>query len=179
MAKPKKAKVEVELKKSASPPGFTWKIESDYKKGDKLEFNNNKHPGFDVQFDLDNDGTGYLFPDDPDLAIAAKPFTGDPKPPPCPDQGETWDQFIPVSVEEDNTRLCVYNLNKTKTKFAYTLFLTKEPHAENPKCEPLDPIGSNQNGPRYSSSVGFLAMVAGIGVVSLLLAYTFNIFERR
>lgn len=178
MAKPKKAKVDVELTESnTDPKGFTWKLESSYKKNGKLEFNNDKHPGFDVQFDLDDkDDTGFRFPDDPDRAIAVKAYTG--AEPSCPQYGETYGEFVPVSVEEDNTRLVVYNVNKTPTNFKYTLFVTKDPHGKDPLCEEIDPIGSNQNGPRYDSSFGVLAMVVGAGVIGLLLAVTFRIFER-
>jgi hypothetical protein len=177
MAKPKKANVDVKLKKSNSPPGFTWEIESSYKKNGKLEFNNDKHPGFDVHFELeDKDDTGFRFPDDPDRALAVTAFTE--VEPPCPVQGATYGEFVPVSVEDENKRLIVYNVNKTRTNFKYTLFVTKNPHGKDPACEEIDPIGSNQNGPRYESSFGVLAMVAGAGVIGLLLAVTFNIFER-
>ena len=177
MAKPKKAKVEVELKASSTDPkGFTWEIKSIYKNGNKLEFKNDHHPGYDVRFELDNGGTGFVFPDDPTLALAVQPYAA--AEPPCPHAGETWTEFAPFAVEDDNKRLCVYNANKTKTDFKYTLFVTKDPHAANPQFEEIDPIGSNQNGPRLSSSVG-IALALGGAALAFALAYSFDVFERR
>lgn len=180
MTKPKKATVDVELTESNSPPGFTWQIESDLKKGKKLEFNNDHHPGFIVYFDIDDDDdTGFRFPDDHNRAIAVQTYTGTN--PPCPTAGATWDQFYPIAVSKNNTRLEVRNLNEDPAEFAYTLFVTKDPHGTNPALEPIDPIGSNQNGPRLepASSFGTVALVVGVAAVAVALAFTFNIFERR
>ena len=177
MAQPKKAKVTVELTKSSTAP-FDWEIKSVLKKGQRLEFKNQNHPGFDVHFDIDDkDKTGFLFPDDHTLAIAVQTYQGSP--PPCPTQGQTWCEFCPVRVSENNTRLEVRNLNENPAEFSYTLFLTKDPHGSNPKFEPIDPIGSNQNGPRFSSSTTIIAFAFGAAAVTLAIAYSFNLFERR
>lgn len=177
MADPKKAKVKVELKKS-NTKAFLWDIKSDLKKDGKLKFRNKNHPGFIVHFDIDDDDdTGYFFHDNHELAIGVQPYTGDPAP--CPGQAAKWCQFFPVSVTEGNTRLEVRNLNEDETEFKYTLFVTKTPHAPDPKFEPIDPIGSNQNGPRFTPAVGVIALAIGAAAITFALAYTFGVFEQR
>jgi hypothetical protein len=110
--------------------------------GKDLVFNNRRRPGFVVKFHIhDETGEGYLFPKtkDEDAALWSKMGEG------CPpqDYGKQWDEFYVQRIFESRQTLVVRNLNKTATKFGYTLRVTKD---DGKTFRDLDPGGDNQNG---------------------------------
>ena len=144
---PMDVEVRVVLTPSQNPK---WHLESPLLQDNKLTFKNNGHPGFNVLFKIeDPESSGYQFPNDKDMALAATPLIGPGTD--CPDQGVSWNQFKPKEVINDgvrNTTLRVHNPNAPgkECDFGYTLFMTLQPDGPGPYW-PLDPIGSNQNGP--------------------------------
>lgn len=128
-----------------------WHLNSPLLQGGKLVFRNNRHPGFNVFFKLeDPEGSGYQFPNDKNMALAATPLAGPGTE--CPNQGTSWNQFTPVNVIKDssgrNTTLQVRNPNAPgqSCDFGYSLFVIRQPDGSGEFWK-LDPIGSNQNGP--------------------------------
>lgn len=116
----------------------------------KIRFENNKHPGLIVYFNIrDPDDTGLLFPPVPEDALwVAAPIGQGKSPPPCPTQASRWAGFVPLSVEQDangnNTQLIAYyrNLKVEQCRFALR-FLWPDGTAED-----YDPIGDGQDGLR-------------------------------
>lgn len=162
MPNPNKSTINVYVYPGGDP---NYQLETKLLKGDELVFNNNGRPGFDISFVLANaDQTGYYFPDDASKALAAqKGIIGDG----CPTQGMVWDEFTPTGVSADNLTLYVNNKNTKSTDFAFTLFVTEKPHDPKPHFLPLDPIGSNQNGP---TSRSFAASILTTTSVSIAIA---------
>jgi hypothetical protein len=106
-----------------------------------LVFNNRHRPGFIVKFHLhDESGEGYQFPRPPDEkeALWSKAGVGCP-----PANYGQWEEFFSLRIENNRQTLVVRNLNKTTTKFGYTLRVTKDDGAT---YRDLDPGGDNQNG---------------------------------
>jgi len=123
------------------PDPLQFRLESSLIKKGMLRFRNNKHPGFDLHFTLDDQaGSGYRFPTDPKQALASCMIDGSCAV--CPPRNEIWPEF--EAYESDGTTLKVYNENSTETVFGFTLFLEK---AGAPNLA-LDPIGDDMNGPR-------------------------------
>lgn len=110
----------------------------------KVKFENNRHPGLVVYFNIrDPDGTGLLFrPELDDALWVAGPGL------PCPGNASAWSGFVPLSVEKDsqgrNTQLIAYfrNLKSEKCRFALR-FLWPDGTGED-----YDPIGEGANGLR-------------------------------
>ena len=140
MLKAKQETVELYIDPKADPP-FTMK--SKLLKDGKLTFKNDHHPGFIVDFNIVDDGGGYLFPDDEKDALAAGELQ--PGKPTCPKHGAEWDEFEPLEVTNGNRTLRVQNHNNDPAEFGFTMFVTK--NGKKPYLE-LDPIGDNRNGPR-------------------------------
>jgi hypothetical protein len=163
MASPKKVNVDVVVTASPNDPaGVKFDLSSDLGSSSKLTFKNDKHPGFDVHFNIvDKDGTGCLFMSDPQDAMWVQKI--DPgMPDPCPTSPSYWDQFEAKSVQKGNTRLEVRNHNQYVQEFAFSLRFTK-PGWPDPIL--YDPIGSNQNG----DGGGFAAEMFGGSATNLLL----------
>jgi hypothetical protein len=185
---PKDVRVTVTLKPGQVPD---YTLQSQLLQGGKLTFRNNGFPGFNVYFDLvDPDNSGYVWPDDANMALAATPLAGEGTE--CPDQGTKWGQFNPVAVIKDkdgrNTTLKVRNPNAPgqSCDFGYSLFVTQQPDGSGSYWK-LDPIGSNQNGPQADSAGdGFLARswigtaVIGLAVIAVVAValYEFGVFGR-
>ena len=140
MLKAKEVTVDLYIDPKANPP-FTMK--SKLLKDGKLTFKNNHHPGFVIDFNIVDDGGGYLFPDSAaDALSAAELEKGKPT---CPKQGEKWPEFEPLEVDNGNRTLRVQNHNNHPADFGFTMFVCKD--GKKPYLE-LDPIGDNRNGPR-------------------------------
>lgn len=159
---PKRVTVTVVLK-SDNPLEFD--IESDDLPKDEkgnLVFKNNDHPGFQVEFELDDKmNLGYLFP--PNAlkkdAVWSKLGTS------CPTAA--CDEVLKVtSVRPHRKAVVALNMNADPIlgEFRYSLQVAK---TNGPPYLSLDPGGVNQNGPTSPRSIA-LVFVAG-GVIGSLL----------
>lgn len=130
--------------------------------GDQLVFRNSGHPGFIVNFRLlDPHGTGFVFPHDHKAALSsARIRSPDDE---CPKKGQ-WGIFKSVDVKDSNRTLVVRNINNEVALFGFTLWVTDNPNSID-RLEPLDPVGSNQNGPSSRSSLS-LSTAAVIGAAA-------------
>ena len=109
--------------------------------GGDLIFSNRRRPGFVVKFHLhDETGEDYSFPKPSDEHEAMWSKAGEGCPP--ADSGQ-WDEFKVQRIINNRKTLVVRNLNKTITKFGYTLRVTKD---DGKTYRELDPGGENQNG---------------------------------
>ena len=131
-SKPRQRTITVDVKPGQTPP---------YVLTGDLTFDNDHHPGFFVYFKIRDDGGGYRFPNNKDLALAAKAGGSG-----CPAQGTTWPELVPRKVKDQNQTLRVRNFNTVPTKFSFTLFVTKSPSSPTGPFLPLDPVGTNNNG---------------------------------
>ena len=153
---PKRVDVKVVYK-----PGKTPNVELVSKittKEGLLKFKNDKHDGFWVHFNLDDDTLAdYRF-----VQSGMSPMysvLGDQ----CPTQG-LWDGFKPHDVFERT--LIVRNKNvllqgKSEERFSFALRVTKDPAGNGPVVE-LDPGGVNQNGPTKPLSKAALLITGGV-----------------
>jgi hypothetical protein len=176
MPDPQEVDVTVVLKPNQVPP---FELKSNKLQGGRLTFQNDHFPGFYVNFRLeDPQQTGYVFPNNENLALAAQRIQNDNDE--CPRQGQTFGQFKPVKVTDSNKTLRVRNLNQFAARFGYSLFVTTTPNDDSGQFLMLDPIGENQNGPSSFWSFDFLS--AGIGfaaaAVALFVAFQFGLFGR-
>jgi hypothetical protein len=160
-----------------APDGVRFGMSSNYKQGGQLTFKNSKKGDwFEVDFNIiDDQNTGYLFPDDKDKAMYVKTISSVTDP--CPDDWDDpqyWDQFEAKSVTGNNRTLKVKNLNETIQLFAFCLWFTKTPKQNGP-CIAYDPIGSNQNaGGRtgnMEASTMNVAVVTGVVVIVALVGF--------
>jgi hypothetical protein len=122
----------------------------------EITFKNDRHPGFNVYFDLVNPPEGYVFPPNKKKKDAVWSALGTD----CPED-EIWDVLKPLRTENNQKTLVVYNANVAPMLgvFQYTLRVTKD---EGANYVPLDPGGDNMNGP-ISRSFDSSALVIGIG----------------
>jgi len=122
--------------------GYLFALDENNGKGPvhEIKFKNENHPGTMVYFKLDDpDETGLVFQPDPAQAMWVALGLNNPP------AGAKWPGFIPLSVEDDGTRLMVYNRNLTKnTKFKFTLRFKDS----GGQAVEYDPIGNDQNGSR-------------------------------
>lgn len=133
------------------PQGYSFEMKRGSKGlGKKLDFKNNKHPGFIVIFNIlesdPSNPTGCQFLPDPNDAMWVQP-SGLPDPP-CPTDPAHWSQFRAIDVvrndqDEENRALIVSNRNDYVQMFAFTLRFEIPGY---PKVVEFDPIGNNQNG---------------------------------
>lgn len=148
---------------STWPDGIKKEFNSVLGSGNTLTFKNNNHPGFIVNFVIDDpQNTGYLFPADKDKAMWCKTIGAVDE---CVTHSEHWDGFKATGVSSDFKTLTVSNPNLAQQRFAFTLRFTKNPQSGN--CIDWDPIGNDQNGPR--SSFFFSATSAGTAVGGALI----------
>jgi hypothetical protein len=106
-----------------------------------LVFRNRRRPGFVVKFHLhDETGEGYEFPKPSHEHEALWSTIGEGCPPKNSGQ---WDEFKVQRIINNRQTLVVRNLNETKTKFGYTLRVTKN---DGKTYRDLDPGGDNLNG---------------------------------
>jgi len=172
MPSPKQANVDViAIADSSKPEGVRFELSSNLGSSNKLTFKNDKHPGFEVNFNLvDNDKTGCKFMHDPKEAMWVQKIEPG-MPDPCPTSAMYWDQFEAKAVSKGDTQLAVRNLNEYEQEFAFSLRFTK-PGWPDPIL--YDPIGNNQNGGRFSGSspssntLNMLLLAAGIAVVAFI-----------
>lgn len=133
--------VDVYLYGPAADPPFRIDSYLQSSPGGDLVFNNRNRPGFIVKFHLhDETGEGYEFPRPPRHEDGLWSKMGEGCPP--KDHGQ-WEEFQSLRVEHNRKTLVVRNLNQTKTKFGYTLRVTKD---DGGSYWDLDPGGDNQNG---------------------------------
>lgn len=183
MADPKKTTVDVTYKGIDPANG---KAIYDIKPGgtdplptgpDGLIFINDHFPGFDISFVLtDQTNQNFAFPPDSKKEMAVSSQMGGINL--CPPQG-TLDVFTVTSVggQKLNT-LTVHNRNADKVVglFSYVLWITNDGGT---RYVPLDPGGSNQNGPTSKSPVTSVSIVAAaIAVVALVALYLLGVFGR-
>lgn len=169
MANPKKVKIIVTVK-SDVPGDFT--IEPSPKgsppKGTKGEliFKNDKHPGFDIYFDLvDKSGLGYKFPPPSKIKSAVWSELGATS---CPQDGKM-QVFEPLSIDDDGMTLVVHNPNVDGVlgAFSYMLRVTNDGGSS---YLPLDPVGDNKNGPiSPRPTASWLVPALTIAVVGLIV----------
>lgn len=138
----------------------------------KLTFKNENHPGFAVTFTLnDTDKNGYVFPANPLDAMWCQPIEA-AGPDACPTSEVYWDGFAATLVDPNRLGLHVSNPNgplngKLEQLFGFVLRVTKTPEVQSPQCEPLDPIGTNKNGPllqKFSATTLIVALVVAVAV---------------
>lgn len=126
--------------------------------GQRLTFRNNKHPGFDLRFNIDDRAaSGCEFLPNPDDAMWVR-LIDDITPDPCATCAMHWDGFKAISVINANKTLTVDNSNKRKQKFAFS-FRFNVPGEPDPVL--YDPIGDNQNGPRQFVWLAATPTIAG------------------
>lgn len=121
----------------------------------RVAFNNSRHPGIIIHFNIDDDDdTGLVFQPVPGDAIwAAPPGTAWPDPPDCPaDPPPPWSELVPLSVEEDrdgnNTQLIVYFRNSNPdVHFNFALRFLRLVEGVWQEVN-YDPIGDGNNGLR-------------------------------
>jgi len=161
-----------------APNGVSFSMDSNLKQGSELTFKNpKKGDWFEVDFNIvDDQNTGYRFPNDKTKAMYVKTISNVTDP--CPDDWndpQYWDQFKAQAVTNNNCTLKVKDLNETVQLFAFCLWFTKTPKDDGP-CIPYDPIGSNQNGGGtftvFSSSVATVAFVGALVAVVAFVGYT-------
>ena len=110
--------------------------------GGNLVFNNRRRPGFIVKFHLhDETGEEYQFPKTSHEHEALWSRIGEGCPP--NNYGKQWEEFEALRITNNRQTLVVRNLNKTPTKFGYTLRVTKD---DGKTYRDLDPGGDNLNG---------------------------------
>ena len=103
----------------------------------EITFWNDGQPGFVITFHLKDPRHGYRFPETLKAALSSVDKAE------CPlDEGQ-WGQFKAKAVNNNGVDLVVRNLNETKQKFGYTLFVTDD---NGQTYWPLDPVGTNENG---------------------------------
>lgn len=169
MANAKNEDIRVILTPDSSwPDGIKKEFKSNLANGDQLTFKNNKHPGFIVNFIIDDpQNTGYLFPADKKKALWVKKTTAGSND--CVTQPAYWDGFEATGVSPDFKTLTVSNPNHDVQLFVFTLRFTKNPQSGN--CIDWDPGGSDQNGPRTSLNATFLILGAVVVGAGALLVY--------
>lgn len=172
--------VDIVLKPDANAPhGIHFDMVSNLKKGDELTFKNaKKGDWFEIDFNIvDDEDTGYLFPDDHEKAMYVTPVNSVSDPCPqdwnCP---EYWPQFEAKNVTKGNRTLRVKNLNETVQLYKFCFWLTKTPKDNGP-CIPYDPIGSNQNAGSGSSflSATDTTLLVGAAVVIAVAVVAYSI----
>lgn len=134
--------VNVYLRPDGEEPPFHLESRLPQNPDGEFVFHNRGRHGFFISFHLkDPHNTGYLFPTSAQLSQALWSRKG----PGCPPEnyGKQWEEFSAVRVSPDGKTLVVRNLNETKTKFGYTLRVTKD---GGDSYRDLDPVGDNQNG---------------------------------
>lgn len=129
--------------------GYDFALNSNNGKGpiQDVDFDNDHHPGIIVYFNIDDNTAagGMTFQPKPSDAVwAAAPGAPWPAPPACPVNPSHWDQFIPLSVEQNGAQLIVYFRNEKKgIHFPFALRFVGPNGPVN-----YDPIGNGNNGMR-------------------------------
>ena len=148
MADPNEADINVILTSVKNDPKWPddvkFELQSALGSNQELSFKNNGKPGFKLKFKIvDDQNTGYLFPDDETKAMWVRTVTSIDDD--CPKTEMYWNQFQATGVDGHNKTLKVRNLNDRIQTFKFTLLFTKTPKQNGP-CIKYDPIGQNQNG---------------------------------
>lgn len=140
-----------------------------------LHFANCGHPGFCIYYHLQDPTHGYLFPEaslyphppgpkDEHLNQALYSAVGTN----CPTSSGQWGQFKAFAVENAGRTLVVHNKNQSPASFGYTLRVTND---AGQSYLPLDPGGTNTNGPSRSLTSTYLAtgtVAVTTGILSAL-----------
>lgn len=147
MSEAKQADVTISYKPGEEPP-FTLTTGLPKGPGGEIIFKNDGHPGFFVNYTLDDSWGDYVFPNDTDQALCSAVIEDGENS--CPSEG-VWPEFYAHKVKDNNRTLVVRNINgklpqgKDEVRFGYTLYITENPNGDGDFLE-LDPIGANQNG---------------------------------
>ena len=139
---PRDVLVEVHLHPDRDPPFHLASPHLPTNSDGEFEFKNQGHPGFNINFVLQEPTHGYLWPENKHKKQAVWSEAGGGA---CPDS-EIWDIFRAIRITPDRKTLVVHNGNTQQTelgKFGYTLRVVKDPS----DWLELDPGGDNQNGP--------------------------------
>ena len=123
--------------------GYLFALNENNGKGpvQAVTFKNENHPGTMVYFKIDDQGkTGLVFQPDPLDAMWVALGSGNPP------AGAQWPGFVPLSVEDNGTRLIVYDRNLQQgVQFKFTLRFVGPGGA----AIDYDPIGNDANGQRF------------------------------
>lgn len=141
-----------------------------------LHFQNCGHPGFYVHYHLQDPTHGYVFPEesmyphppgpkDEHLNQALYSAVGTA----CPTSSGQWGQFTALRVENAGRTLVVWNKNESPVDFGYTLRVTSN---GGQNYLPLDPGGTNTNGPSLYALTTTTLMVAGAAATATFFAVT-------
>jgi hypothetical protein len=122
----------------------------------EIKFENKKHDGFNVYFDLKDPPENYVFLGGSHLSEAVWSQLGKQ----CPTSAASA-VFTPKRVENNGKTLVVYNKNPSPAqgRFTYTLRVTND---GGKTYLPLDPGGDNMNGPtNFESAWSYVAVGVG------------------
>lgn len=148
MSDPKDTYVTLSFRPGEDPPFLLQSNDLPTGRDGELIFKNDGHPGFWVNYKLDESFGDYVFPNDKDQALCSAVIADGQNS--CPDEG-VWSEFYPHKVKDGNRTLVVRNINgklpkgKDEVRFGYTLYVTENRNGDGDFLG-LDPIGSNQNG---------------------------------
>lgn len=173
MPNPKEVHVDVIAKADpTSPDGVSFTLSSNLGSSERLKFQNDKHPGFIVNFNLkDDDNTGVKFLPQPEDAMWVRTFDAQ-TPDPCPRCEMYWDQFKAINVKQQNKQLVVRNLNQYEQMFAFSLRFSK-PGSADPIL--YDPIGENENG--GGGEINSFAIAGGVLLAGAALFAAFKLLN--
>ena len=153
MAKPRTKNVNVVYNPDTVPP-FGLQDSANHPLKHEISFHNGGCPGVMVYFNLlDPTNTGIEFKEALNDALWVQAAAQVMPPPPCPIPCSTWEGFVPLSVEEDQTgrrtQLIVYCRNRLQQqKFRFTLWFRQPAAGGGWQDIDYDPIGDGNNGLR-------------------------------
>lgn len=177
---------------STATSGYKFSMEDGKGQTSTLVFNKNtdnmkKSDDYKVEFKLHNQkGAKLCFSKDKSMVLWAEVVTGTP-PHPCPAPKSSCSEFYldPTAYIEDRL-LTVINTDKTVQDISFALNFLEEGQVDGPDAKYIcyDPIVSNQNGGRTSTSnssnsgstarTAFVAV--GIIAVGAAVLYAFGVF---